>query len=180
MKKILGVLVLVLLGIAFSGMQAVADEGAYCPGMKMGQGYGMGNKIDFGKKLLYKAGFIIENADDLGISDEQLQKIRALKMDVKKTLIKNGADLELLVLDIEAELIKDEINVESISALIDKKYGIKSQEAKSLVSAYAELKKIITKDQMKKLRELLDKQKMEDKDQMMEAKEDRMRKMKMR
>jgi len=101
-----------------------------------------------------------------------LQKVKALKMNVKKSAIKSDADVELLVLDIEEALAKDEVDVNGVNALIDKKYGIKSQEAKTLVGAYADLKRVLTKDQMKKLHDIWNKGKMEGKSEMMEGKEE--------
>jgi periplasmic protein CpxP/Spy len=189
MKKILGVLILGLLAMATFSMQAVAEDKASCPGMTMGmhgkmmgamQG-GMEKKIDLNGMFSHKARFIMENAIELGLSDDQMQKIKLLKMNIKKSMIKSDADVEILVLDIEAALGKEEIDVNSVSTLIDKKYSIKLQEAKTLVSAYADLKKVLSKDQMKKLHEIWNKQKMaERKPMMMEGKKEPERKMGMR
>ena len=196
MKKIFGILILgVLMAAAFS-MRAIADDEVCCPGMKTGMhGKMMGamrermdKKLDLDEMFSHKAHLIMENATELGLSDDQAQKINTLKMSVKKSMIKSDADVELLVLDIEAALEKDEVDVSSTNNLIDKKYSIKSQEAKILVGAYADLKKVLSKDQMKKLHEIWNKEKMADakcmmteaKGKMMGAKEEREHKMGMR
>jgi hypothetical protein len=179
MKKIFGVLILGLLTMAAFSMRAIADDEVCCPGMKMGM---------HDKMFTHKAQLIMENAAELGLSDDQVQKIKSLKMSVTKSMIKSDADVELLVLDIEAALEKEEIDVNSTSALIDKKYNIKSQEAKTLIGAYADLKKVLSKDQMKKLHEIWNKEKMKDskcmmmgeKGKMMGGKEENEHKMGMR
>ena len=55
------------------------------------------------------------------------------------------------------------IDTEAIDALIDKKYEIKKEKAKSMVGAYAELKGILTAEQKDKLKELYKKCKKESK-----------------
>ena len=189
MKKILGVLTLGLFAMAAFSMRALADDEACCQGMKMGMHgemmkgmhEGMEQKMDLDEMFTRKAHLITENATELGLSDEQLQKVKALKMSVRKSAIKSDADVELLVLDIEDALMKDEVDVNGVNALIDKKYGIKAQETKTLVSAYADLKRVLTKDQMKKLHDIWNKEKMgegkctmmQGKSKMMEGKEGR-------
>jgi len=189
MKKILGVLAMGLLALAAFSTRAIADDQACCQGMKMGmQGKMMGamqermeNKMDLDEMFFNKAHSIMENAAELGLSDDQLQKVKTLKTNTKKSMIKSDAEVEVLVLDIEAALEKDEIDVNNTTALIDKKYSIKSQEAKTLVGAYADLKNVLSKDQMKKLHDIWNRQKMEwGKRGMMEGKEMREHKMGMR
>jgi len=180
MKRILGVLILGLFAAAAFSMRAIADDAACCPGMKKGMHEKMmgamhermDKKIELEEMFFHKAGLIMKNAAELGLSDDQLQKVKTLKLDAQKSMIKADADVELLVLDIQAALEKDEIDVNNINSLIDKKYGIKSQAAKVFVGAYGELKKVLNKDQMKKLHEIWKKEKMQDgKCAMMEGKE---------
>jgi len=186
MKKIFGVLILGLLTVAAFSMPARADDKAGCQGIKVGMHEKMpgvmrektDKKIDLDEMFFHKAHLILENATELGLSDDQLQKIKRLKMSTKKSLIKSDAEVELLVLDIEEALENDEIDVGNINTLIDKKYNLKSQEAKTLLGAYADLKKVLSQDQMKKLHDIWNKQKCEGgKCVMMGAKEEHAHKM---
>lgn len=178
MKKIWGVLILVLFAVVAFSARVIADDEVCCPGMKTGmQGKMMGamhermeKKTDLDEMFYHKVHLIAKNAVELGLSDEQIQKIKTLNLNTKKSIIKSDADVELLVLDIEAGLGKDEIDVNSLNALIDKKYNLKSQEVKTLVGAYADLKKVLSKEQMKKLHEIRDKEKVEEGKCMMESK----------
>lgn len=180
MKKILGGLILGgLVAMVFS-TPAFAEDEACCEGMKMGMHEkmmgamhgGMSQKSGVEGMFNHKAQLIMENYVELGLSDEQRSKIKTLEINTKKSSIKNKAEIESLALDIEDALKKDEIDVNNVNALIDKKYSLKTQEAKTLVGAYAELKKALTKDQMKKLHEIWGKKKMDGgKCMMMEEKE---------
>jgi Spy/CpxP family protein refolding chaperone len=110
--------------------------------------------MDLADMFVFKAHFILANASDLGLSDDQMDKIMALKYGFKKSVIKNDADIESLVLDIKEELRKAEVDVAAVNTLIDKKYAAKAQRAKEIVSSCVSLKKVLTKEQMGKLKDL--------------------------
>ena len=102
---------------------------------------------DFGEEIFNKAHFILENQEELEISDEQAKKIKDLKIKAKKDMIKIKAEIDLIAIDIKQETWKDAIDTEAVNALIDKKYDLKKEKAKSSVVAYAELKSILTEEQ---------------------------------
>jgi len=106
------------------------------------------------KKFVKKVRLALENQEELGLSDEQYEKLRILKMDTKKDLIKRNAEIDIIKLDIEGSLCEDPIDKKSINKLIDKKYELKKAKAKALVDAYATFQNIITDDQKKKLKEI--------------------------
>jgi len=104
--------------------------------------------------FFHKARMILSHAAELGLSDDQISKIKALEYDFKKNLIKEKADIQLLGLDIRQALRKDEVDVKTVNSLIDQKYVLKAQEAKQIVQACLDLKKILSKEQAKELKEL--------------------------
>lgn len=105
-------------------------------------------------KILYKAHFFISNQEELALSDDQVKKIKDIKMAVKKDVIKRDAEIEMLKIDVEMRLYDDNINVGEVDKLIDEKYDLKKAKAKYLVGKYAELKGILTPEQMKSLKAL--------------------------
>lgn len=104
--------------------------------------------------LFKKCHFILMNKEELGLSEEQVDKVVALKTKAKKDNIMKEAEIEALAIDVKAELWKDEIDLNAVNKLIDTKYDLKKQNAKNLVASYAELKKILSESQMDKLKEL--------------------------
>ena len=160
MKKAVAVLILGLCVWPVLSAQAFAEDRCCCRGMKMGMGMGMQggmdkmDKMDLNEIFFRKVGLIKNNAALLGVSDEQMQKIKMIKSGLKKSMIKSDSEVDLLVIDIEEALGKEEIDMNGVNALIDKKYMVKSQAAKTLIGAYAELKKSLNKEQMKKLSEI--------------------------
>jgi len=94
------------------------------------------------------------NQDDLGITAEQLKKIKTLKIDTKKDLIRKSADIDIIKIDIHSELWEDTIDVKKVNKLIDKKYNIKKEKSKSIVKAYVSLKELLTDEQKIKMKSL--------------------------
>ena len=123
--------------------QVYAEQGR----MKAGHG-------DMEGQFCQKAMLIVKNQEELGLSDEQVKKIKDLKLATKKEMIRKKAEIDVLALDIKAGLWEDEIDVAALNGLIDRKYELKKGKAKSLVAAYASLKSMLTKEQHEALKSL--------------------------
>jgi len=119
-----------------------------------GDGTAKKHKKDFAEKVLWKAHFFLKNQDELKLSDEQIRQIKDLKVSVKKDLVKRGAEIDLMKIDIKSALYEDTINREAINKLIDKKYDLKRSKAKYLVGQYVALKSILTDEQTKEVKAL--------------------------
>ena len=98
---------------------------------------------------------IHHNQDELNVDDNQLNQIRELKIAQKKDLIRKKAEIEIITVDIRSLLYEDEIDVDAVSKLIDKKFEIKKASIKMVVKSFAELRKILTKEQKEKLKEVI-------------------------
>lgn len=102
-------------------------------------------------KFNFKAHLFLGKREELGLTDEQVEKIKDLKLKVKKELIMKEAEIKVLGLDIQTAMQGDSVDVEATNAVIDKKYEAKKAKAKFLIKSYAELKDILTKAQKSKL-----------------------------
>ncbi len=154
MKKVVLIFVVAFFAIAAMQLNAFADR---CPMDKckmMSKNESKWCKMDLDKMFMMKAQFILANATDIALNDDQIEKINNLKYMAKKKLIQQDADIKSYFLDAMQELAKPDIDVAVLNSIVDKKYAVKIQKAKDLVSEYAELKKILTKDQAKKLKEI--------------------------
>jgi len=124
-----------------------------------GHGKTKGHHWDFEKKVVHKAMLLIKNQEELGLTEEQVKKIKDLKIATKKDVIKKKADIEILGLDIKAALWEDTVDLSALNALIDTKYELKKEKTKSLVAAYVELKGVLTEEQKAKFKDLCKKAK---------------------
>jgi len=150
MKKFVAVFLIAIL--AFPTALSYADHGQ-CP---TGKG---GHKCPVTEKFMKKAHFILENKDEIGLTEEQVKTIKDLKLKVKKGAIKQGADLEIMMLDVEDKMSEDQVDVEGINAMIDEGFGSMSDTTKEVVSDYAKLKGTLTPEQMTKLKSIWAKKK---------------------
>ncbi len=110
-------------------------------------------------KFFHKAHKILANKEELRLTDEQSAKIKALKLSTKKDLIMKKAEIEVIALDIKAQLWQDTVDIAAVNKLIDEKYEIKKAKTKALVAAQVALKDTLTEKQRKELKELYGKSK---------------------
>ena len=66
-------------------------------------------------------------------------------------MVRKKADIKRFTIDIKTELAKNSIDTKAVGKLMKKKYAVKMDKAMVLVNAYAELKKILTDEQKKRL-----------------------------
>jgi Spy/CpxP family protein refolding chaperone len=119
-----------------------------------GYDHGRHHKKSIKAKFFKKVKMVYLYQDELNINDSQLDQIRELKIALKKDVIKKQADLDIIKVDIRSLLYEDEIDVEAVNKHIDQKYEIKKAKTKKVVKSYAQLKKILTNEQIEKLKEI--------------------------
>ena len=76
-------------------------------------------------KVLRKLHLVIEYQNALEASDSQIEKIRELKIRLKKDLIQRKAAIDLIGVDIKSKLWSNNIDRKDINELIDRKYELK-------------------------------------------------------
>jgi len=151
-KKLIVVIAFLFLTLSVSAVVPDAyashkdKEGGYHKGKSCHAGYG--------SKVYKKASFVLSNREELGLSDEQVQKIKDLKVKSKKDMIKKKAEIDVLAVDIKAHMYQDPIDINAVNKLIDRKYDLKKEKAKASLKACADLKNILTEEQKTKLKSL--------------------------
>ena len=112
----------------------------------------MNNKCCFAEKFFHFAHLALENHEELGLADEAVKKVRELKIGTKKSLIRNRAEVELLMVDIISSLYQEKPEISEINKLVDKKFEIKKAGMKKLIAAFVGIKKLLSKEQMKQIK----------------------------
>ncbi len=105
-------------------------------------------------KIMKKSHFLLDNQEELGLSEEQVDKIKAIKMGAKKTAILQAANMQIFEIDLKTKLGESKVDVEGIDAMIDQGMTAMSKSAKDSVQSYADLKSILTEEQMVKAKEI--------------------------
>jgi Spy/CpxP family protein refolding chaperone len=154
-RKIISYLsVAVVASLIFITSQVYADEGKGCGFGQKSSKSSHDQHADFSKTFFYKAMFAIKMQDELGLSEEQVKKIKGLKVKTKKELIQQKAEIDIIEVDINSEIWEDIVDIKTVDKLVDKKYDLKKAKAKTSIKAYAALKSILTGEQNKQLAEL--------------------------
>ena len=150
----IGILVVAILlvadpvGTLFAGNSS-GQRGEFCPYASAGK-----FKKDMESKFFKKAHVFLAKKEELGLSDEQINTIKELKLNVKKEIIRHNSDIQIAALDIKSQTHVIEMDTGALDLLIDQKYEYKKAKAKMLMQAYAELKTILTTEQHDKLSEI--------------------------
>ena len=143
-KKLLGIAVVVVFTVCVLSVQAHAYG-------KKGEKSGAHFSLE--EKVMKKAHFLMENQEEIGLSDEQIEKVRAAKLATKKSLIKLGAEIELLSIDMKSMLYQEAVDVKALKKLVDKKYELKKEKTNMLIDAYVKIKGELTEDQVKLMKD---------------------------
>ena len=162
LNLLIGVLFISLLVTGCSNFDKLPCAGGGCCGKKMACA---GKPCDSGKCdksqcpfescLMKSTCCALKNKEELGLSDEQANKIKELGSKTKKDVIQLKADSEKVGIDIKSAVIADDFNAEVINALIDKNLELKKQTMKTIVDSHAELLAILTPEQKVKLKEVV-------------------------
>lgn len=105
-------------------------------------------------KLMKKAHFLLDNSDAIGLSADQVTAIKGIKMQAKKSAIQQEAGMKIFMLDMESKLGEETLDVAGISAMIDKGSSEMASGGKQTVQLYAQLKAVLTPEQLAKAKEI--------------------------
>jgi len=110
-------------------------------------------------KLKSKTKLLWENQEDLGLKDDQLEKIADIKHATIKELIQLKADKDIVKVDLKSLMYADTIDVDEANKLIDAKYQAKKDSAKVYIKAVSDIQQVLSKDQRSQWKELCKKAK---------------------
>lgn len=133
-------------------------EGGHCPlkghrggGSQCSEGKG---ECPIAAKLLMKAHFYLEHQKEIGLKDDQVKAIKAIKVEAKKAKIRQGAEMKIFQMDLESKLSEPQVDVEGLNGMVDEMAAGMTSGAKATIASYAKLKGILTAEQQAKAKEL--------------------------
>lgn len=89
-------------------------------------------------------------AKALELSDTQVSKLKAMKMDAKKAAIRNQAELDILNLELKDMLHDMDVSRSAIDGKLDKVGGLKAKMATSKVRTLLDARDVLSKEQLEK------------------------------
>lgn len=93
----------------------------------------------------------IRNAEKLGLSDEQLERLRAVHDEQAKKLIRLRSEIQVLDVDLRSELAKDSPDVSRVESLLKKREPLRTGFFLEGLKTRSEASKILTEEQRTRL-----------------------------
>ncbi|RMH07104.1 MAG: periplasmic heavy metal sensor [Nitrospirae bacterium] len=94
----------------------------------------------------------LQMKEELGLSDQQIEALRAVESDYRKTMIKMDADLRIAFIDLSSALDQKDPNHQAVEAQVDKVADLQEKLMMYRVDALFKIKEILTPEQYEKFR----------------------------
>ncbi len=159
MKKtalILGFLVMFAASTAFAnhgGKFCPMGGGKACKGMSCAS-HQQESPCPIVNTLLEQAHAALEHSKDLGLTAEQIQGIREIKIEAKKHNIRMKAEMEIMQLDMKVMLKSDTFDAEAAKAMMEKGMPGMMEGGKKVIDWYGKFRSILKPEQWEKLKEI--------------------------
>lgn len=146
----------VFLGILALATVASAQGMPGCGEMKVMRIKGEGREVECCKMVGHHRmgecgeGFYLHCADELGLSEEQMKRLKAIRSEHEKSTIKMGANLEIMELELRDLLQQETPDRAAIDRKITALGELKTKMRKDQVHAHLEARSVLTKEQLEK------------------------------
>ena len=135
-------------GPAFSQMKDMSMKGH---GEGHGQMMGMGTMDRMGDMM----GMCMQHADMMGLTDDQLLKMKPMHSEMQKKQARFQADLKIAEIELMDILEVKDFDLEKASAAVKKIEDIKTAHHLEMLKAMKEMRTILTDEQFKKMKKMM-------------------------
>ena len=116
-----------------------------------GQMMGMGNMDRMGDMM----GMCIEHADELGLTDDQIMKMKPVHREMKKKDARFKADWKIAEIELMEIMEVKDFDLEKASSAVKKIEEIKTAHHLEMLKAMKEMRSILTDEQFKKMKKMM-------------------------
>ena len=135
-------------GPAFSQVKDMPMRGH---GEGYGQMMGMGNMDRMGDMM----GMCIEHADELGLTDDQIMKMKPVHREIKKKDARFKADWKIAEIELMEIMEVKDFDLEKANSAVKKIEEIKTAHHLEMLKAMKEMRSILTDEQFKKMKKMM-------------------------
>lgn len=136
---------------ALSQMDSMGYGQGHAHGQTMGMGMGMGPMDRMGDMM----GTCLANADKMGLSDEQVAKLKPLHNDMQKKQARFKADLKIAELELMEIMEVKDFDLEKATAATQKIEGIKTAHHVEMLKHMKEIRSSLTDEQFSKMKKAM-------------------------
>jgi protein CpxP len=135
-------------GPAFSQMKGMSMKGH---GEGHGQMMEMGNMDKMGDMM----GMCMQHADEIGLTDDQILKMKPMHSEMGKKQARFNADLKIAKIELMDILEVKDFDLEKANAAVKKISEIQTAHHLEMLSAMKDMRTIITDEQFKKMKKMM-------------------------
>jgi Spy/CpxP family protein refolding chaperone len=141
--------------LAFSAPVPAFSQMKDMPMMEHGQGHGQMMEMGHMDKMDDMMGMCLEHADKMGLSDDQMAKMKPLHRDMQKKQARFKADLKIAEIDlIEIMEVKD-FDLEKAGSAVKKIADIKTAHHLDMLKDMKEMRTMLTDEQFKNMKKMM-------------------------
>lgn len=100
-------------------------------------------------------GMCLEHADKLGMTDDQIAKLKPLHTGMQKKQVRFKADLKIAELELKEIMEVKEFDLDKASAAVKKIAEIKTNHHLEMLQAMKEVRTQLTEDQFRKMKKMM-------------------------
>jgi Spy/CpxP family protein refolding chaperone len=151
MKTIVTTVVLLLLTVTVPAFSQMSDM----PMKERGMGHGPMMQMGPMDKMGDMMGMCMEHAEMMGLSDDQLLKMKPIHSEMQKKQAKFMADVKIAEIELMGILEVKDFDLEKATAAVDKIEGIKTAHHQEMLKAMKEMRALLTDEQFKKMKKMM-------------------------
>ena len=118
---------------------------------------GHGQMMEMGKmdKMGDMMGMCIEHADKMGLTDDQIMKMKPIHREMQKKQARFKADLKIAEIELMEIMEVKDFDLEKASSAVKKIAEIKTAHHLKMLKAMKEMRTILTDEQFKKMKKMM-------------------------
>jgi len=141
----------VILGFTTQAFSQPARRPCFREGYRKRKAQPMPRRFERGRQAF---GFFLGLREKLGLTDEQIDKLKSIKLEHEKAAIKTESELKLKRLELRELMQAEEPDESAVKVKIEEIGELKTQLAMNKIDGGLEARKVLTEKQLKKLKEL--------------------------
>jgi len=151
MKAIVTTVVLLLLTVTVPAFSQMSDM----PMKERGMGHGPMMQMGPMDKMGDMMGMCMEHAEMMGLSDDQLLKMKPIHSEMQKKQAKFKADVKIAEIELMEILEVKDFDLGKATAAVDKIEGIKTAHHQEMLKDMKEMRALLTDEQFKKMKKMM-------------------------
>ncbi len=148
-------MVIAVVILAFSVPMPAYSEMKDMSMMKQKEGHGQMMEMGNTEKMGDMMAMCIQHADKMGLTDDQIMKMKPIQSEMQKKQARYKADKKIAEIELKDILEVKDFDLEKASAAVKKYSEIKTAHHLEMLNAMKDMRTIITDEQFKKMKKMM-------------------------